>query len=557
MHTKYIVVTGGVISGLGKGITGASIGAILKASGYKVFMQKLEGYLNVDAGTMNPFRHGEVYVLDDGTETDLDLGHYERFIDESLNKYSFVTSGMIYQEVIQRERRGDYLGRDIQVIPHVTDLVKEKIRTAANKSGCDFMIIEIGGTIGDIESKHYIEAVRQLHREEGSENVIFCHVSYLPHIAITGELKTKPTQQSVQYMRSVGIQPDIIVARTEVPIKEEQIEKISMYCDVDPSAVIPAPTVKTIYQVPLNFEKSQISKIITMLFRIPYKKPKLQQWQELVDVIKTRKTTVKIAMAGKYTALEDAYISVIKALKAAAYANNRKLEVVWVDTAKIEIDDKKEWHKLASVDGIVVPGGFGKRGVEGKIKVARYARENKVPYLGLCLGAQIMTLEFVRHVLKMPDSNSQEFDPAAKHQIIHFLPGQHEDRKKGGTLRLGTYECVIRKGTKAYEAYRKSTISERHRHRYEFNNEYRDKLEQAGMLISGDSPKGDLMEIVELKNHPFMLGSQFHPEFQSRPHAPHPLFMKFIESAVSRHKDIEVETISTDNKLISFEKSAV
>ncbi len=557
MHTKYIIVTGGVISGLGKGITGASIGAILKSAGYRVFMQKLEGYLNVDAGTMNPYRHGEVYVLDDGTETDLDLGHYERFIDESLNKYSFVTSGMIYQEVIQRERRGDYLGRDIQVIPHVTDLVKEKIRTAAQKSGCDVMIVEIGGTIGDIESKHYIEAVRQLHREEGSENVIFCHVSYLPHIAVTGELKTKPTQQSVQYLRGVGITPDIIVARTDVPIREEQIEKISMYCDVAPSAVIPAPTVKTIYQVPLNFEKYEISKIITMLFKMPYRRPKMRAWQELVDVITKRKPSIKIAMAGKYTALEDAYISVIKALKAASYANGRMLEVVWVDTQKIEEDDKREWNKLLSVEGIVVPGGFGKRGVEGKIKVARYARENKVPYLGLCLGAQIMTLEFVRHVLKITDSHSQEFEPSAKHQVVHFLPGQHAGRAKGATLRLGAYECAIKKGTKAFEAYRKTSISERHRHRYEFNNAYRDRLEQAGMIISGDSPGGDLMEIVELKDHPFMLGSQFHPEFKSRPHSPHPLFSKFLEAAVTRQKELEARKPDNESPEINFDKTIV
>jgi CTP synthase len=531
-RVKYIIVTGGVISGLGKGITAASIGVILKSAGYKVFMQKLERYLNIDAGTMNPFRHGEVFVLDDGTETDLDLGHYERFIDESLNKYSFVTSGNLYWEVLHKERRGDYLGRDIQVIPHITDMVKEKIRHGAQQSDCDVMIIEIGGTVGDMEGTHFLEAVRQLHHEEENENVLFVHVSYLPYISATGELKTKPTQQSVMLLRGVGIQPDIIVARTDVPLSKEHIEKISMYCDVSPDAVIPAPTVKTIYQVPLYFEQAHISRIISQHFGWKYKRPNLKDWERIVKLIIEEKPEIHIAMAGKYTSLEDAYMSVICALKISCYNHHRHPIIEWIDTEKIENGDKGEWKKLKQVDGIIVPGGFGKRGVEGKIKVAQYAREHNVPYLGLCLGAQIMTIEFARHVLGISDANSQEFDPKTKHKIVHYLPDQYEGRELGGTLRLGACDCLIKKGTKAYEAYQTTRISERHRHRYEFNNQYREDLEKAGMIISGESPSHQLMEIVEVKDHPFMVGSQFHPEFKARPHRPHPLFQKFIETVI-------------------------
>ncbi len=534
--TKYIIVTGGVISGLGKGITAASIGAILKASGYKVFSQKLERYLNIDAGTMNPFRHGEVFVLDDGTETDLDLGHYERFIDESLNKYSFVTSGNLYWEVLQKERKGDYLGRDIQVIPHITDMVKEKIRKGAEQSNCDVMIIEVGGTVGDMEGNHFLEAARQLRREEGHENVLFVHVAYLPYISATGELKTKPTQQSVILLRAAGIQPDIIVARSDVKLEKDHVEKISMYCDVDATAVIPAPTIKTIFEVPLNFEKVHISEIISKHFGWKHRTPDLTQWKKLVAIIHKEKPRIKIAMAGKYTSLEDAYISVIKAIKSSGYSHQRWVEIVWVDTEKIENNDKKEWKKLKSVDGIIVPGGFGKRGIEGKIMVAQYARENKVPYFGLCLGAQIMTIEFARNVLGLKGATSEEFDSKAEHKVVHYLPDQYEGRAMGGTLRLGACDCKLKKGTVAYAAYKAEIISERHRHRFEFNNAYRDVLEKAGMIISGDSPSGQLMEIVEVKDHPFMLGTQFHPEFKSRPHRPHPLFQKFVEVIVSQKK---------------------
>ncbi|MFO0702517.1 MAG: CTP synthase [Candidatus Andersenbacteria bacterium] len=532
MQPRYIFVTGGVLSGIGKGITAASIGAICKAAGKKVFMQKLERYLNVDAGTMNPFRHGEVFVLDDGTETDLDLGHYERFIDESLSKLSFVTSGAIYWELLQNERRGDYLGRDIQVIPHVTDLVKAKVRTAAKKSGCDVMIIEVGGTVGDMEGNHFLEAARQMHREEGEGRVRFVHVSYLPYVTATGELKTKPTQQSVQLLRSIGIQPDIIVARSDVDMLPDHVDKIAMYCDVDPAAVIPAPTIKTVYEVPLNFERAGISKILFKLLGWTYKKPDLSNWRQLVKTINTEKPPVRIALAGKYTSLEDAYISVIKAIKGAAYAEGRWPIIEWVDTEKIEQGDKKEWAKLRSVDGVVVPGGFGKRGIEGKIKVAQYCREQRVPYFGLCLGAQIMTVEFARNVLGIKDANSEEFDPTGAHRVVHYLPGQYEGREMGGTLRLGARDCVIKAGTIARKAYSSARISERHRHRYEFNNEYRKQLEAAGLVISGQSPKGQLMEIVEVADHPFMLGTQFHPEFKARPHKVHPLFGAFVQAIV-------------------------
>ncbi len=537
MHqTKYIFVTGGVLSGIGKGITASSIGAILKAAGYKVFMQKLERYLNIDAGTMNPFRHGEVFVLDDGTETDLDLGHYERFIDESLNRYSFVTSGMIYYDVIQRERKGDYLGRDIQVIPHITDMVKEKIREGAAQSKCDVMIIEVGGTVGDMEGTHFLEAARQMRREEGAQNVMFVHVSYLPYMEVTGELKTKPTQQSVMLLRSVGIQPDIIVARTEGRIEREHIEKIAMYCDVLPEAVIPAPNVKTIYEVPINFEKAHIGEIISKHFDWKNKKPDLKPWKKLVQLINTEKPPLDIALAGKYTSLEDAYLSVTRAIKTACYYLHRRPVLHWIDTEKIEEGDKEEWKRLKQCQAIVVPGGFGKRGVEGKIQVARYAREQKIPYLGLCLGAQIMTIEFARNVLKIKDATSEEFDPSAKNLIVHFMPDQHEGRSKGGTLRLGAQECRISKDSHAYRAYKKTVVWERHRHRYEFNNAYKSLLEKAGMLFSGTSPSRELMEIVEIKQHPFMLGTQFHPEFTARSHRPHPLFKAVLEAAIEREK---------------------
>ncbi len=536
MKTKYIVVTGGVISGVGKGITGSSIGAILKAQGHTVFMQKLDGYFNIDAGTMNPFRHGEVFVLDDGTEADLDIGHYERFIDENLNRNAIFTSGKIYSEVMAKERRGDYLGRDIQVIPHITDMVKEKIRTAAAESKAEVMIVEIGGTVGEIENAHYMEAVRQMHREEGSENILFVHVVFVPHIRATDELKTKPAQQSFMLLRNLGLQPNIIVARSDEPLQTEHIEKLSLFADVPPEAIIPAPTVKTIYEVPLRFEERSISRLISDHFGWGFKKPSLAHWQRLVDMVTEEKPTIHIGIAGKYTSLDDAYLSVLESLKIASWHQKRNVNVVWIDTEKIEAQDPAEWKKLTQVQGVIVPGGFGNRGIEGMIEVARYAREHRIPYFGLCLGSQIMMIEFARHVLGLSRATSEEFDAAAEHKVVHFLPDQSEGRAKGGTLRLGAYECIVKKGSKAFDAYKTNKISERHRHRYEFNNQYKDALEEAGIVISGSSPDGQLMEIVEVKDHPFMLGTQFHPEFLSNPHDPHPLFSAFIKSVLDGEK---------------------
>lgn len=536
MKTKYVVVTGGVISGVGKGITASSIGALLKAQGRRVFMQKLDGYFNIDAGTMNPFRHGEVFVLDDGTEADLDIGHYERFIDENLDRNAIYTSGKIYSEVMARERQGDYLGRDIQVIPHITDMIKEKIRLGASESKCEVMIIEIGGTVGDLENAHYLEAVRQMHREEGAENVIFVHVAFIPYVRATGELKTKPAQQSFMLLRNLGIQPNVIVARSDEPLQQEHVEKLSLFADVPSEAVIPAPTVRTIYEVPIKFEERNLSRLISDHFGWSFKKPALGHWQRLVELVMEDKPTLHIGIAGKYTALDDAYLSVLESLKIAAWWQKRDVKVVWIDTERIERNDPEEWKKLTQVQGVIVPGGFGNRGIEGMIEVARYAREHRIPYFGLCLGSQIMMIEFARHVLGLSRATSEEFDPQAEHQVVHFLPDQSESRAKGGTLRLGAYECVVKKPSKAFDAYKTAKVSERHRHRYEFNNQYKEDLEKAGIVISGTSPDGRLMEIVEVKDHPFMLGTQFHPEFLSNPHDPHPLFAAFVRSIVEGEK---------------------
>lgn len=532
--TKFIFVTGGVCSGLGKGLSCASVGAILKAAGYKVFTLKLDPYLNIDPGTMSPYQHGEVYVTDDGTETDLDLGHYERFIDINLNELSNLTTGQVYQIILKKERKGVFLGKTIQIIPHITDAIKNYIYEAAKKSKADFLLIEIGGTVGDIEGEPFLESARQIHIEQGHQQVMFAHVTLLPYIKASHELKTKPTQLSVKELLSRGVTPDIIIARTDYRITKENIEKISLFCSVKKEAVIPAMTVKTIYEVPVNFEKYKISKIIFDHFKLPYRKPDLSDWKRLLLRIKKARQKVKIGLVGKYIENADAYLSVTEALKSACYHNNVNLDLVWINSVNIEKKDRKEMRKLKSLDGIVVPGGFGVRGIEGKIKAAKYARENKMPYLGLCLGAQILAIEFARNIAGIKDANSQEFDSKTQHQIIHFLPGQSEDKEKGGTLRLGAYPCVLKKGTVAYKAYKQNKVYERHRHRYEFNNKYRQQLEKAGLVISGDSPKHDLMEIVEIKKHPFMLGSQFHPEFKSRPLRPHPLFRDFIKAIIER-----------------------
>ena len=529
---KYIFVTGGVCSSLGKGIASASIGNLLKSSGLSVFTQKLDPYLNVDPGTMSPFQHGEVFVTDDGGETDLDLGHYERFIDVPLSKLSSFSTGQVYQTVLDRERKGDYLGRTIQIIPHITNEIKSRIRTAAKKSKCDIMMCEIGGTVGDIEGQPFLEALRQMRHEEGKDNTLFIHLTLLPFLKSANELKTKPTQLSVRTLQSMGIQPDMIMLRADDKIEKKHVQKISNFCDVELEAVIPAPTVSSIYEVPLNFEEYGITKTISKKLGLKYRKPKLSEWERMVKRIKESKIELSIGLAGKYNELDDAYLSVIEAIKAAAYAHKRKAKIVWIDTEKIEKKDKKEWKRLESVAGVVVPGGFGNRGTEGKIQVAQYCRENKVPYLGLCLGAQIMAIEFARHVVGIKNATSEEFSPRAQNKLVHFMPGQHEKKAKGGTLRLGSWPCRLKKGTKAYEAYGEGLVHERHRHRYEFNNAFKKDLEKHGLIFSGVSPDRELMEVVELKDHPFMLGSQFHPEFKSRPNRAHPLFEGFIKAAL-------------------------
>ncbi len=532
---RFIIVTGGVCSSLGKGIATASIGAIMKACGLKVFVQKLDPYLNVDPGTMSPFQHGEVFVTDDGAETDLDLGHYERFIDTPMSRLSTVTTGQIYQSVIGKERHGDYLGKTIQVVPHITNAIKERMHEAAEKSGADIMMIEIGGTVWDTGGEPYLEAVRQMRAELGEARVFHVHLTLLPYLGASKELKTKPTQLSVRELRRIGLQPDMILARADAHIPEELLDKISHFCGVAREAVIPNETASSIYDVPLTLHEYNIAVLIGKRMGLNLK-PDMKAWTDGAKRHEAAKKHVKIALVGKYTHLEDAYLSVIEAIKSAAVFNGAKAELVWVDSEKLEKKDEKTWDLLRSVHGILVPGGFGTRGIEGKIAAARYAREHKVPYLGLCLGAQLMTIEFARCVSGDQKLTSEEFDEAGKlkreQYVVHFLPGQHKEGSKGGTLRLGAYICKLGKGTKARALYGKDEISERHRHRYEFNNAFKTLLEKNGLLFSGIWEKSGLAEIVELKDHPFMMGSQFHPEFLSRPHRPHPLFAGFLKAAV-------------------------
>lgn len=529
---KYIFVTGGVCSSLGKGIATSSIGNLLKASGFKVFTMKLDPYLNVDPGTMSPFQHGEVFVTDDGAETDLDLGHYERFIDVPLTGLSSTSTGQVYKTVLDRERKGDFLGGTIQIIPHITDEIKKRIRTAAKKSKSDIMICEIGGTVGDIEGQPFLEAMRQMRNDEGKNNTMFIHLTLLPYLKSSNEIKTKPTQLSVRLLQSMGIHADMIMLRADAKIEKKHMMKVSNFCDVEFDAVIPAPTVKSIYEVPLNFNKYNVVQTICEKLALKFRKPKLGEWERMVKRILDSKEELLIGLAGKYNDLDDAYLSVIEAIKAASFEHKRKAKIVWIDAERIEAGDKNEWKKLHKVEGVVVPGGFGSRGVEGKILVAQYCREEQVPYLGLCLGAQIMTIEFGRNVANIKNATSEEFSPKAKNKLVCFMPGQHEKREKGGTLRLGAYPCRIKKGTLAYKCYGKTNTEERHRHRYEFNNKFKKQLESKGLIFSGVWPERDLMEIVELKGHPFMLGSQFHPEFKSRPNRPHPLFKAFIKATL-------------------------
>ena len=529
MTTKYIFFTGGVLSSVGKGVTAAATGRLLKARGFSVAVQKLDPYINVDPGTMSPYQHGEVFVLDDGAETDLDLGHYERFIDIRLNKVCNVTTGQVYAEVIGRERRGDYLGGTIQVIPHITNEIKRRVRLVGKTTGAEIVLVEVGGTVGDIEGLPFLEAIRQMRFDLGRENTAYVHLTWLPHIGATGELKTKPTQHSVRELRSIGILPDVIVTRSDHPIQEDIQEKIALFCDVHANAVIPMVTTPILYEIPLLLEQTAIADLLLERLDLEAKKkPDWRKWESLIAEIRRPKPIINIALVGKYVELHDAYISVREALKHASIANGVELNLYWVHSTDLEKD--VGWDILKQVDGIVVPGGFGSRGIEGKIKAATFARENKIPYLGLCLGMQVMVIEFAREVLQHDRAHSSEFDRSTPAPIIDLMPEQHDVTEKGGTMRLGLYPCHLREGTKAREAYQTELVEERHRHRFELNNDFRPDLEAAGMICSGVSPDNRLVEITEIEDHPFMLGTQFHPEFLSRPNRPHPLFSAFIKA---------------------------
>ena len=526
---KYIFVTGGVVSSVGKGITVASIGTILKSHQISVSVQKLDPYLNVDPGTMSPYQHGEVFVTQDGAETDLDLGNYERFIDVNLTAESNVTSGQIYSSVIDKERRGDFLGGTIQVVPHVTGEIKERFRRLAGKSQAEVLIIEVGGTVGDIEGQPFLEAIRQMRNDVGRDNVLYIHVTFLPYLTSTKELKTKPTQHSVNELRRIGIQPDIIVCRSDYPISESIRDKISLFCDVERQAVIPLPTVDTIYEVPLVLEEEGMGRLVIDKLGLKTSKTDLKQWRELVGRIKEPLEPVNIALVGKYVELQDAYFSVREALCHAALHHDRCINLIWVRSEDLEGGGSDA--VLQSAQGIIVPGGFGIRGIEGMVKAAGYARQNGIPYLGLCLGMQVMVIEFACHVLGVNEPNSTEFCASTAYPVIDLLPEQKAIENKGGTMRLGDYPCQLVDGSRAAGVYKESLVNERHRHRYEFNNQFRTRLEEAGMVYSGLSPDGRLVEICELADHPWMVGCQFHPEFKSRPGRPHPLFLGFIGAA--------------------------
>ncbi|MDE3076257.1 MAG: CTP synthase, partial [Chloroflexota bacterium] len=508
---KYIFVTGGVVSSVGKGITVASIGQILKARGLAVSIEKLDPYINVDPGTMNPYQHGEVFVTDDGAETDLDLGHYERFIDENLTRSSNVTTGQVYNAVISKERHGDYLGGTIQVIPHITNEIKERICAVGRQSNAEVVIVEVGGTVGDIEGLPFLEAIRQMRKDVGRQNVLYIHVTFLPHVGSTDELKTKPTQHSVNELRRIGIQPDVILARSDYPITDDLREKIALFGDVNEHAVVPMPTLDTIYEVPLVLEGAGLGNLIAEEFALGERHPDLSQWRDMVERIKAPKACVEIAVVGKYTALADAYISVTESLKHAAIYHGRDVKIRWIDSEDVEGPDGL--RLLHGVDGILVPGGFGSRGIEGKILTARYARENRIPYFGLCLGMQVAVIEFARHILGSEEPNSIEFNHFSMHPVIHLMASQMGVSEKGGTMRLGSYPCVLIPNTRAAAAYGETIVQERHRHRYEFNNDYKEMLTSHGLVVSGMSPDGRLVEIVEIKDHPWFVGTQFHPEF--------------------------------------------
>ncbi len=529
---KYIFVTGGVVSSLGKGITAASLGRLLKSRGIKVTIQKFDPYINIDPGTLSPYQHGEVFVTDDGAETDLDLGHYERFIDINLTKMSNITAGKVYWSVLNKERKGDYLGSTVQVIPHITNEIKSRVYEVAKADNADVVITEIGGTVGDIESQPFLEAIRQVKKEVGKNDVLYIHVTLVPYISAAGELKTKPTQHSVKELRGIGIQPDILVCRTEKPLSKDMREKLALFCDVDADAVIENMTCSTIYEVPLMMQKEGLDRIVLKKLDMDVSPANMAEWEKMVYRINHPSKKVKITVVGKYVELPDAYMSVTEALHHAGIANDAEVRINWVNAEDIEKPEAELDEIFAGTKGILVPGGFGDRGIEGKITAIQYAREHKIPFLGLCLGMQCSVIEFARHVCGMSDANSTEFNPDTEHPVIDLMASQKNVEDKGGTMRLGAYPCKLREGTHAYEAYGTEMISERHRHRFEFNNAYREKLSKAGLVIAGTLPDDSLVEVVEVKDHPWFVASQFHPELKSRPNNPHPLFRDFIGAAL-------------------------
>lgn len=534
-RTKYVFVTGGVVSSLGKGITAASLGRLLKERGYSVTIQKFDPYINVDPGTMNPYEHGEVFVTVDGAETDLDLGHYERFLDENLTRYNNITTGKIYQAVINKERKGEYLGKTVQVIPHITNEIKSKIELVGKESGSDIVITEIGGTVGDIESTPFLEAIRQFKYDVGRENVLYIHVTLVPYLKAAGELKTKPSQHSVKELMSLGIRPDILVCRTEHPINLDLKRKLSMFCDIDSDAVIEAPDAKTIYEVPLIMEQNGLAEVACKKLGIENREPNLNEWKKIVRSIKHPEDKVKLAVVGKYIELKDAYISINESIEHAAYSLGLKADIHYVQAENLTSD------ALKGFNGILIPGGFGDRGVQGKIDAIKFARENKIPFLGICLGMQTAVIEFSRNVLGMQEANSTEFDKNTKYPVIDILPDQKDIKNLGGTMRLGVYPCKLDKDSLAYELYKEELIYERHRHRFEFNNEFKELIQEKGLKISGSSPDGTLAEIVELPKemHPFFIAGQFHPEFKSRPGKPHPLFLGFVDAVYKLEKSLK------------------
>ncbi len=531
---KYIFVTGGVVSGLGKGITAASLGRLLKARGFKVAAQKLDPYINVDPGTMSPYQHGEVYVTEDGAETDLDLGHYERFIDENLNKYSNLTTGKVYWNVLNKERRGEYLGETVQVIPHITNEIKEFIYSVGKNTNADIVITEIGGTTGDIESQPFLEAIRQVGLEVGRENSLYIHVTLVPFLSGSNEHKTKPTQHSVKELQGMGINPNIIVLRCDEPLEESIFRKIALFCNVKPDCVIENMTIPVLYEAPIMLEKSNFSNIVCRELGLNAGAPDLSDWNDMLMRIKNRNRNVTVGIVGKYVQLHDAYLSVAEALRHAGYVYGARVLIEWIDSETV--NDENVSEVLGACDGIIVPGGFGNRGIEGKISTAKYCRENNIPYLGICLGMQIAVIEYARHVLGIANANSGEFDENTPNKVIDFMPDQNEHINKGGTLRLGAYPCKIADGTKMKECYGTDMISERHRHRYEFNNDYRERLMDAGLVVSGTSPDDRIVETVEVPENDFYVGVQFHPEFKSRPNKAHPLFMGLVRASLNRRK---------------------